>query len=29
MEIATEELNKMKQKNKQPFSKFISGFEKK
>ena len=29
MEIATEKLNKMKQKNKQPFSTFISGFEKK
>ena len=29
MEIAAEELNKMKQKNKQPFSTFIPGFEKK
>ena len=29
MEIATRELNKMKQRNKQPFSTFISGFEKK
>ena len=29
MEIAAEKLNKMKQKNKQPFSAFISGFEKK
>ena len=29
MEIATKKLNKMKQKNKQPFSTFISGFEKK
>ena len=29
MEIATKELKKMKQGNKQPFSTFISGFEKK
>ena len=29
MEIATKKLNKMKQKNKQSFSTFISGFEKK
>ena len=29
MEIATKELNKMRQGNKQPFSTFISGFEKK
>ena len=29
MEIAAKELNKMKQGNKQPFSTFISGFEKK
>ena len=29
MEIITKKLNKMKQQNKQPFSTFISGFEKK
>ena len=29
MEIAIKKLNKMKQKNKQPFSAFISGFKKK
>ena len=29
MEIVRKKLNKMKQKNKQPFSTFISGFEKK
>ena len=29
MEIAPKKLNKMKQRNKQPFSTFISGFEKK